>query len=191
MASRYPHPLNDTIIQLLNETPMNVLQLSQKVNRNVDTVRQILNLMRQHGHEFPNLLPTPHAIKGTVTHKARTPVDRSKRHVCSICHLPGMLPMRTSKVCMVCYLADKVNPIPCKDDPRWLKLIAKVHPEGHCVVCGSSNARHRDERFCHWTHDPTMLNTQELNELLDKYNPPERDIWGRLLPVGEQYAKSR
>lgn len=188
MAATYPHPLNDTIIKLLDTTPMNVAQLAQKVERNVDTVRQIIRKMRQHGHDLPNLEPMPHPTRGTIKYKPRQPVDKTQRKVCSICKLPGQLAVSTSKVCQVCYLNDKVNPYPCKDDPRWHKLIAKVRPEGHCVVCGSSNARHRDDRFCHWTHDPTMLNMQELNELLDNANPPARDIWGRLLPVGEQYA---
>lgn len=188
MAATYPHPLNNAIIKTLEETPMNVAQLADHLNRNIDTIRQIMNLMRKHGHEFPNLKPMPHPTRGVIHRKPRKPIDKSVRRVCEICKLPGQLLMVTSRICQVCYLADKVNIIPCKDDPRWHNLIAKVHPEGHCVVCGSSNARHRDGRFCHWTHDPTMLNTQELNEMLDKYNPPARDIWGRLLPVGEQYA---
>lgn len=189
MGASYPHRLNQPIIDTLNETPMNVAQLATKLGRNVDTVRQIIGKMRENGHDFPNLLPMPHPTKGTIKYKPRKPIDRAQRRVCKICQLPGMLLMVTSKVCQVCYLADKQNIVPCKDDPRWHAIIAKVHPEGHCVVCGSSNARHRDGRYCHWTHDPTMLNTQELNELLDKANPPARDIWGRLIPAqGKQYA---
>lgn len=183
MSVKYPHMLNNDIEKMLAEGPKTVAEIANRLDRAIDTVRQILKSMRDNGHDLSNLIliqPFRTGPKPAVTER---PV-----RLCPKCKIPGQMPFAFSKVCTSCSV-ETFNPFPCPDDPRWKRILAAHKGDDSCVICNSPNAKHRDQRYCHWTHDPTMLNEQELEELLDKFAPVPRDIWGRLVPAqGRQYA---
>ena len=104
--------------------------------------------------------------------------------VCRLCGLHGGFENVQSVRCYSCGEEKKSSlSESIANDPRWKRIIEKAHgTRGNCLVCGSYRAVARDGRYCHWTHDVTMLNEQELQAVLEQYGMPEDhyDMWGRV-----------
>jgi hypothetical protein len=104
--------------------------------------------------------------------------------VCRLCGLHGGFDNVQSIRCYSCGEEKKSSlPEAIANDPRWIRIIAKGHGTRQgCIVCGSSRAAARDGRYCHWTHDVTMLNEHELHYVLEQYGMPDGyyDQWGRV-----------
>jgi len=185
VSSKYPHPLNDDILRALSQGPHTIPELARKTGRAADTIRQIIKSMMDHGHDLPNLV----LIQPFRT-APKSPDAARPAKLCPKCKIPGQMPHASSKTCTSCSVESR-NVFPCPDDARWKQILAAHKGDDSCVICNSPNAKHRDQRYCHWTHDPTMLNEPELEELLNKFVPVPRDIWGRLIPAQKDNDSER
>lgn len=182
--------METAIVEFCGDREVTILELAQGIDRSLDYTQRLVRAMKAAGY---NLKVVDVGIARRVNWKetqprgplSGIPHERSANYpfTCNGCGLPGIGYAPNTKRCEDCYALNGLIGKPREYPARWRAVFNRHIGTGGCLVCGSPRAATRDGRWCHWTHDLTMLDPHEADALLEEYAPPQRDVWGRLIGV--------
>jgi hypothetical protein len=187
-----PHKLEPIIVEFCSQGPVTLDALAKHVNRSHDHLGRLVRSMKAAGHVLEvDGIGTARGVlwrdDGKRLKKGRFGIPHEKEasfpFTCVECKLPGLGYSPNAKRCDDCLSPSGLPTTARKYDPRWRPVFERNIPKGGCLVCGSPRAKTRDGRWCHWTHDLSMLEAHEADALLEEYAGPSRDVWGRLIGV--------